>query len=99
MPTGRPSVFRLPAVLVVDTQYVVPQQGAPYYAIAVAPDADFPHPTILVTRDQAAYETALAAEGSDQRVAVTWTHGTRADGRRCQKVIALTVCQREQPTP
>jgi hypothetical protein len=75
--------FTAKAVLVVDT-YVVGRlaDSSRYFEIHLAPDNEpGAHRTVLVTRDRAAYEFALALEGKDARVNASW-HTRRQGSRR-----------------
>jgi len=44
---------------------------------------------VLLTNDDALYETALAAEGTEQRVDAAWRPGTRRGGQTVQLLCAL----------
>lgn len=98
MPTGRPSVFRLPSALVVDTKVVAALRQPhvlSHYEITIAPDADpSAARTVLVTHDAAAYRTALDGEGTDRRFVVRWSPGKRPDGTRCSVLVGVEEVER-----
>jgi hypothetical protein len=74
--------FSAKALLVVDTAVVGRRSDNRYYEIVLAPDAEpGAHRTILVTRDEPAYQLALALEGKDARVNASW-HTRRQGSRR-----------------
>lgn len=79
--------------LIVDTK-VVQENRTPFtyfYEITLAPDAEpGARRTILVTRDEREYETALAAEGLPIRFLATWHQGKR-NGRLVQVLDRLEV--------
>ena len=78
-------------VLVVDT-YVVHERrlGQFFYELHLAPDREGDAPrTILVTRNEEAYELALAAEGTPARFTATWHRGTRNGSKPCQVLDRL----------
>ena len=83
-------VRRLEGVLVVDTKVVPTRDRVTvcYYEIHVAP-----HPraesSVIVTRSEALYLEALAAEGTDTRFTVQ-SHVAKLDGRRVH-VLDLAV--------
>jgi hypothetical protein len=72
------------SLVIVDTKYVKPFGEAAFAEITAAPDhaADAPR-TVLLTRDDGAADRARAAEGSDQRFAITWRPARRRTGRAC----------------
>jgi hypothetical protein len=58
----------------------------PHYEIHLAPDTEpGAHRTVLVTRDEPAYQLALALEGKDARVNASWH--TRRQGSRSHSVL------------
>jgi hypothetical protein len=72
---------RIDSALIVNT-LVVPSRTGLYYEIHLAPDAEpGAQKTVLVTRDEAAYQLALALEGKDARVNASW-HAARQGSRR-----------------
>jgi hypothetical protein len=74
--------FTAKAVLVVDTCVVQPLTGSRYFEIHLAPDNEpGAHRTVLVTRDEPAYQLALALEGKAARVNASW-HTRRQGSRR-----------------
>lgn len=79
-------------VLVVDTKVVHERELRQYfYELHLAPDADpDARRTILVTRDEREYKTALAAEGTPVRFLATWHQGKR-NGKPCQVLDKLQV--------
>jgi hypothetical protein len=75
--------FTAKHLLVVDT-YVVGRlaDSSRYFEIHLAPDNEpGAHRTVLVTRDEPAYQLALALEGKDARVNASW-HTRRQGSRR-----------------
>jgi hypothetical protein len=82
--------FTAKSLLVVDT-YVVGRlaDSSRYFEIHLAPDAEpGAARTVLVTRDRAAYEFALALEGKDARVNASW-HTRRQGSRRISVLETL----------
>jgi hypothetical protein len=83
VPQPAERTFTAKHVLVVDTCVVHRQSDKTfYYEVHLAPDAEpGAHRTVLVTRDEAAYQFALALEGKDARVNASW-HAARQGSRR-----------------
>jgi hypothetical protein len=74
--------FSAKHVLIVDTCVVQPLTGGRYYEIHLAPDAEpGAQKTVLVTRDEVAYQFALKREGKAARVNASW-HAARQGSRR-----------------
>jgi hypothetical protein len=69
--------------LVAQTYYVARANGEIYYEIHLSPDLQPGAPrTVLVTKDQAAYDFALAIEGNPAaRVTATFHHAKRGSYR------------------
>lgn len=84
-PTDR--TFSAKGLLVVDSCVVHRRSDNTFhYEIHLAPDAGpDAHRTVLVTRDVAAYEFALALEGKDARVNASWH--TKRQGSRSHSVL------------
>lgn len=62
-----------------------------HYEIHLAPDADGDAPrTVLVTRDERNYKTALDAEGTPARFTATW-HRAARNGKPYQVLDRLQV--------
>jgi hypothetical protein len=70
-------------VLIVDTKVVGRlADSSRYYEIHLAPDNEpGAHRTVLVTRDEPAYQLALSLEGKDARVNASW-HTKRQGSQR-----------------
>lgn len=78
--------FSAKHLLVINTLVVYPRgefgYRPPHYEIHLAPDAEpGAQKTVLVTRDELAYQFALALEGKDARVNASW-HAARQGSRR-----------------
>ena len=66
-------------LLILDTQHVTPAIGDPYYEIAAGLKPEGPPTIVVVTRDEALYQAAMAVEQEPVRVDLTW-HAARQAG-------------------
>ena len=80
------------ALRITATQYVKPEEGAPYFLIATTGPTG---PLDFVTRDETIYKAAAAREGSDDQVAIAY-HDQPKAGPKPQTVHVI---QRLDPWP
>ncbi len=69
-------------LLVLQTYVVHRADGTFHYEIHLAPDDEAVR-TVLVTRNEQAYQFALALEGATARVDAAWHYGRRGSHRYC----------------
>lgn len=86
--------FTILAHLVVQTFVVFGgrDRSFSHYEIQLAPTEKAPR-VILLTDDDAMYQRALAAEGTEEYFDAAWRPGTRRGGQTAQMLVALRAHQ------
>lgn len=74
-------------LLILDTQYVTPAIGDPYYEIAAGLKPEGPPTLVVVTRDEALYEAVLAIECLPVRIDLTWHAARQAGSGKWGKIL------------
>lgn len=87
---SEPIRFNVTFHLVVQTYVVFGGRAKAFshYEIQLAPTEKADR-LILLTTDDALYELALAAEGTEQRIDAAWRAGTRRGGQTAQLLVAM----------
>lgn len=91
MPWSPPSTFRLSNHFVIDAKSVAASKDPmtiTHYEVHVSsnPKAKEKDCTVLITRDEALHDRALALVGTEVRVHVDWHRGFRPDGQPGQVI-------------
>lgn len=80
-----------PGLLILETSYIVPAHGDPFYEIAAQDEQDTD--LVFLTRDLPLWDDAVTAWSSGSRVSVTRHHGSRIRRvlKRPDETIAVKV--------
>lgn len=78
-------------LVVIETSYVAPAIGEPFYEVTAKDTDDTPH--VFLTRDLSTWDDAVDAWSSAVHVTVTWHHGSRVRKayRKPDETIAVKV--------